>query len=279
MTIRRTSRLILCLALLILLAAGRLETFAENAPASSYPTSKELSEAITFHYKKPADVVAVLHAYERLDIRPEPMMGFLAGLFVRNPAVINIIAKTPLQRKGQAIVIQALRLADKTPQALVLAKEWQWPPEQIVPIKPVVPLLRIRAESPMTFDTLWAASFATGNPQYVRPIFSYYAEVASEVDVFDVVKIVTLRHRVNKEPLDFLKQKYPEKTLMRVVIASSALWSLESNGRQHQFVAEALKAYEKEQPNSPAIKGLRELRQQMQAFQAKGSREKAWPKQ
>lgn len=54
--------------------------------------------------------------------------------------------------------------------------------------------------------------------------------------------------------------KYPPGILVRVGNAAEALLSLESNARQHKFVAAALDNYVKEQPAGPAAKGLDELR-------------------
>lgn len=114
---------------------------------------------------------------------------------------------------------------------------------------------------------LLVASFATGDEAYVRPIYAYYGSVASlpGVDVRDIVAMVVLRHRPNKDAMDVITKKYPQDTLVRLVYAASALWSLESNGRQHKFVATALDRYAKEKPKSPATEGLAELRRAVAA--------------
>jgi hypothetical protein len=112
------------------------------------------------------------------------------------------------------------------------------------------------------FDVLWAASFATGDLAYVRLIYDYYDSVASMdgVDVRDLVAISILRGRPDKDAMKAIKRKYSQDTFMRVVFAASALWSLESNARQHGFVAAALDLYAKENPDSPTTLGLAEMR-------------------
>ena len=126
----------------------------------------------------------------------------------------------------------------------------------------MTPLRQAKANHPSSFDVLWAASFATGDPAYVRPIYDYYESVATlpGVDVRDLVSIFMLRHRPNKEAMEALKNKYPQDTFIRVVFASSALWSLDSNARRRKFVAAALSGYQKEKPGSPASAGLAEMR-------------------
>ena len=85
------------------------------------------------------------------------------------------------------------------------------------------------AEHPRSFDVLWAASFAIGDAAYLRPIYEYYAAVAAQpgVDVHDIVTAVLAKQRNDKAALEALGKKYPREALLRVVFASSALWSLE----------------------------------------------------
>ena len=74
--------------------------------------------------------------------------------------------------------------------------------------------------------------------------------------------------RADKEAVEAIKTKYPQETFMRVVFASSALWSLESNARQHKFVAAALDRYTKGNPASAANQGLAEMRKEVAARRA-----------
>ena len=68
------------------------------------------------------------------------------------------------------------------------------------------------------------------------------------------------RTRPSKEVSEALTKKYPRERLRWVVFAASALWSLDSNARQHRFVAAALDQFVKEAPNGPAAKGIAAMR-------------------
>jgi hypothetical protein len=227
------------------------------------PNLRDLGAAISRYYEKPVDLPRLLADWEQAGgPARDSMMGFLAGLFAKQPEQIKIATAAKLGRPAQAAVIQGLRLAGRHPEAIAAAKSWDWSAEQMAPITPLRPLGEVKPTQPGSFDIFWAASFATGDEAYVRPIYDYYDTVAStaDVDVQDIVAIVTLRARRDRAGLEAIKQKYPDATFRRVVNASSALWSLESNARQHKFVASALDRYVKEKPGSPAIEGLAELR-------------------
>ena len=228
------------------------------------PSATDLDRAISRYYEKPVNILILLSDLERSGvIGRDPLMGFFAGIFAKHPEQIRTVtAATSLGRQTQAMVVQGLRLAGRHADAVAAAKAWGWPPEQIAPITPVTPLRQAKANHPSSFDVLWAASFATGDPVYVRPIYDYYESVAAlpGVDVRDLVSIMMLRHRPNKEAMEALKNKYSQETFVRVVFASSALWSLDSNARQHKFVAAALSEFQKGNAASPASAGLVEMR-------------------
>jgi hypothetical protein len=235
---------------------------AQRSPEAA-AALKHLEAAITRYYERPVDVVKLLLDWEQLNGQGrEALMGFLAGLFVKYPAQIQTLAGAKLGRHGQVVVIQGLRLADRYPEALGAAAGWGWPQEQIAHITPVIPLVKAKAEHPSSFDVLWSASFATGDHVYVRPIFDHYAAVAArqDIDVRDIVTLVMARHRPNKEAVETIGKKYSRDVALAVIVAAAALWSLESNARQHKFVAAALDRYTQERPDTPAVKGLHELR-------------------
>ncbi len=272
----RAASLAFALIACIGLAAISPPLSAQQAPkaSSAGPSIQELGAAVSRYYEKPFDIPQFLADWERAGgIGREAMMGFLAGVFFKHPAEIQKATAAPnLGRQAQVIVIAGLRLADRRPEAIGAAAGWGWPQPQIATITPVLPLRQAKPEHPNSFDAFWSASFATGDEAYVRPIYAYYDSVASlpGVDVRDIVAMVVLRHRPNKDAMDVITKKYPQDTLVRIVYAASALWSLESNGRQHKFVAAALDRYAKEKPKSPATEGLAELRRAVEA--ARGAR-------
>jgi hypothetical protein len=232
--------------------------------AKAVPSLRELETAVSRYYEKPLDILQFLARWEQSGgPGRDAIMGFLAGVFVKHPAEIQRVTSAEnLGRMAQAAVVQGLRLADRYPEALGAAAGWGWPQNQIEQIIPVRPLRQAAAEHPSTFDVLWAASFATGDEVYVRPIFDYYAATAGnwDIDVRDIVTIAIARHRPNKDAVEAIAKKYPRETTMRIVFAASALWSLESNARQHRFVADALDRYAKGHPHPTAERGLNELR-------------------
>lgn len=251
--------------ILVAVSLSAPAALAQDAPkrVTTYANVGELERALARYYERSFDVPQFLSEWERLGAPArEGMAGFLAGLFAKYPDRIRPAAAAKLGLEGQVAVIQGLRFAGKHTEAINAAKQWNWPPEQIAPITPLQPLRGMKAEGPVAFDIMWAASFATADAAYVRPIFDYYASVAAqpEIDVRDIVAVVMAKHRPNNEAIQALAKKYPRETFMRLLYASSALWSLESNARQHKFVAAALDRYAKDLPTSPATQGLAELR-------------------
>jgi hypothetical protein len=261
------------LVLLAFVLAAAPQSRAQDARGSAnVPRAGTFAIAMNHYYEKPTDIAWLLGDWEQAGgPARDSMMGFLAGLFGKHPEQIKFATAAKLGRPAQAAVIQGLRLADRYPDAIAAAKRWNWPPEQMAPITPVRPLRQAKPTQPGSFDVLWAASFATGDEVYVRPIYDFYDSVASTagVDVRDIVALVMLRVRRDRETFDAIKQKYPQETLVRVISASSALWSLESNARQHKFVAAALDRYAKERPGSPTTDGLTEMRKAAAAAKAR----------
>ncbi len=190
----------------------------------------QLSRSMTYYYQRPSDPLALLRQWERLAQEPrDAMLGFLAALFIKDPGLIDSFTRAQLERKSQVMVIQALRLAGRLPEAIGAAAGWGWPQNQIAHITEIRRLGQAPAEHPRSFDVLWAASFAIGDAAYLRPIYEYYAAVAAQpgVDVHDIVTAVLAKQRNDKAALEALGKKYPREALLRVVFASSALWSLE----------------------------------------------------
>lgn len=254
-------RLVLTFLVLSLLAVspGHAQAPGQQPAPSNLPRLER-------YYEKPFDVPAYIQAWEKAGRQgPDAVLGFLAGVFTKSPQQVARVGALTLEKPAQIIVVQALRFAQKTDDARMTAQRWGWPVDELARIAPVPPLLKTRPEEPGHFDTFWGASFATGDAAYVRPIFDYYAGATTEpdVDVNDIVAVVVSRVKSDKDTMDIIARKYPRERLRWVVFAASALWSLDSNARQHKFVATALDAYVKESPTSPASKGIAALRTAM----------------
>jgi hypothetical protein len=241
--------------------------FAQTGPVvRPAPPPPQLQGDPTFYYQRPFDIPTFLVSWENAG-RPgrDGVMGFLTGVFAKDPARVRAVTHAQIEPRTQPVVTMALMLAGKTPEAKDAAQRWGWPPERMAKIAGMPPLLSHKIERPDQFDLLWGASFATADPVYVRPIYNYLETTASTpgIDAEDIVALIVLRARPNKQAMEALGRKYPREIFIRLVVASSALWSLESNGRQHKFVAAALDAFAKEKPGSPAAKAINDLRAQI----------------
>jgi hypothetical protein len=235
----------------------------QQPPAQSLD-SAQLIAAMTRYYERPSDLVIILTSWEKLGgPGPDAMLGFLAGHFAKYPYQIDHVTKAPFGKTARLFIVQGLRLAGRLNDARVAAWHWNWPAEEHARITEVTPLKQAKATGAQTFDVMWGASFATGDAIYVRPIYDYLSAFLSEsgTDVDDVVTMVAFKHRVaGQDTMKQLAAKYPKEAYLRMVHASSALWSLESNARQHKFVATALEQYAKQQPQNPAVKAIDDVR-------------------
>jgi hypothetical protein len=160
----------------------------------------------------------------------------------------------------QMTIAQGLLYAGRADDAKAAAQKWGWPAEGVARLTPIEPLITRPVTLPNHFDLLWGASFATGDAAYVRPIYNYYAAAVSQpdIDVGDVVQVVAAYG--NQAKTKEIAGKYPRETFIKLLYAVSALWSLDSNARQHKFVAATLDQFKQQSPQSAAVVGLDALR-------------------
>jgi hypothetical protein len=246
---------------IVLAASSAHAQTPQQQPSSNLPRLER-------YYEKSFDVPAYILAWEKAGRQgTDAVLGFLAGVFTKSPQQIPRVGALSLEKPAQLIIVQALRFAQKTDDARMFAQRWGWPVDELARIAPVPSLLATRPEQPGHFDTFWGASFATGDAAYVRPIFDYYAGATTEpdIDVNDIVAVVVSRSKSDKDTTDQIARKYPRERLRWVIFAASALWSLDSNARQHRFVATALDSYVKESPTSAASKGVLAMRAALNA--------------
>jgi hypothetical protein len=258
-TMRALARVALFLSFAVAAPCASLAQTAQPAPAQSMDLS-QLTAAMTRYYQRPSDIVTILTSWEKLGgPGADNMMGFLAGCFATKPDQIGRVTKAPLGQKAQLVVVKGLRLADRTNDAKAAASHWNWPASEVAKLNPAI----LVTKGAQTFDVMWGASFATGDATYVRPIYDYLAAFLSEpgVNAADVMTMVAVKLRIaNPEAVKEMAGRYPKETFIQVAHAASALWSLESNARQHKFVAAALEQYAKKQPQSPAIKAIDDVK-------------------
>lgn len=271
-------------ALLVATLPGQAQQgSAQPSSPRQSPAPNADHELLTYFYKdpRPERLTGFLARFQETPVAEQPqafpaLTGFFAAICVAHPDKFPRMVPADLKPKTAAAIAAAVRLCGSAPVAAVLKPtlERSPPDGRMKAAITSLPsrLSELRVTHPMHLDILWSASFATASPAYVRPIYDYYDSAAAlpGVDVRDIVAIVVLKHRPNKEALDAITAKYPRDTLIRIVFAASALWSLDSNARQHTFVATALNGYEKEKAGSPAATGLTEIRKAADA--AIGSR-------
>jgi hypothetical protein len=252
------------------------------APARQNPASSPDHELLTYFYKdpRPERLNGFLAQFQDTPVAEQPqaflaLSGFFAAVCVAHPDQFPRMVPADLKPKTAAAISAAVRMCgnERVAAALKSTLERSAPDKQTrAAISSLPRLSELRVTQPTHLDILWSASFATANLAYVRPIYNFYVAATAQpgVDVRDIVAIVMLKHRPNKEAMDAISAKYPRDTLIRIIYAASALWSLDSNVRQHTFVATALSGYEKEAAGSVAVQGLAETRKAIDA--AIGSR-------
>jgi hypothetical protein len=113
----------------------------------------------------------------------------------------------------------------------------------------------VTAKGPGEFDVLWGASFATGDPRYCLKILASYAAVANVADTSeDIVRLATTLH--GGADNHWVVEKWGADKARELIVQAVALWALDSNARQHEFVRTAVTNYIGAHPNEPASKGL-----------------------
>lgn len=262
-------RWIVAFAALVTIVAGvATAASAQTAGATRRsPDAAVLGASMAHYYEKPFDILEFVSQWERLPgVRPEGLVGFLAGIATKQSSLVKPLVTAKLEPRTQAAVVEGLRLGGRVTEARAAAQSWGWPADKMAQITELPPLTGMRAQSAGQLDAMWGAFFATGDTAYVRPILNFYVFTATrrDVDAQDIVEIAKAHYRRSadgNEKVKAIAGKYPQDVFIRMVHASSALWSLASNSSQHTRVAKELDQYTQAQPDSPAFKGLKELRE------------------
>ena len=107
--------------------------------AQQQPPAAPQLPRIDRYYEKPFDVVTFLRAWEKAGrLGADAVLGFLAGVFTKHPKEVARMADVGLERAGQIIIVQALRFAQKTPEARTFTEKWGWSKEDIANIKQII---------------------------------------------------------------------------------------------------------------------------------------------
>lgn len=123
-------------------------------------------------------------------------------------------------------------------------------------------LEEIRIRTATHLDILWGASFASGDARFPRMIVEFFARTVnrSEQIALDVTKTTIALMGGSSEIHSQLKPKHGDAVAFEIIIAAAALWSLQSNAREHEFVDQVIAQYLHEFSATYAAKALTAIR-------------------
>jgi hypothetical protein len=259
MSFAKTFPFVIALAVGAAVYVADTSTFAasidEAAPASEVD--------MTYFYKNPSpERVAKLVVYFNTLNQPDkrsaqpPTIGFLAAAFQRYPSDIDKMIPEGLSTTMQGIVATSLRLAGQDAKAQSLADHLRATGAAAPDLRYVPQSLdAVVATGPNEFDLLWGASFASGDPRYSLKILDHLASVANvEGNAEDMVNIA--RSYGTGADMHWIVQKRGADKAGQLIAQSSALWALDSNSRQHEFIRSAVVKYIATHPEEPVSKAL-----------------------
>jgi hypothetical protein len=242
-------------------------SIAMTQPAPARPDPE--GDLLTFFYKdpRPERLIGYLDRYETSQgsqdwITYPPVAGFLAVIFrshadqadrlvpVRPGPRMAATLSAALTLSGNQTLAAKLRpTLDEARSDEKLKSEFAGLPGR---------LEDLRARSGTHLDILWGAAFASGDDTFVRMIADVLAQTAnrSELIALDVARTALAIMGGPKEIMGQLRGKYGDDGAREVIFAATALWGLQSNARQHQFVGRAVVKYIEDHSGTPAVKAL-----------------------
>jgi len=191
-----------------------------------------------------------------------PVAGFYAYVFRTYPNAIDKLIPETLDPRTAETIAAALRLSgnqaaqekfqprlEKTGRDLQLAAVFANLPGR---------LEELQITTPSNLDVLWGAAFGSGDPKFVVMIIDYFARTANldEEIARDIVRTVIAMTGGPRDIFNQLRARYGVLAARQVVFAASALWAIQSNARQHEFVDRVVAAYIDRHPGTLAQKAL-----------------------
>jgi hypothetical protein len=237
-------------ALLLAVGAAAQQPQAQAAPGDTL---------LTTFYKDPRPE-RLLGFFDQLHTMP--VAGFYAFVFRRFPDDVEMLIPQAPDAKAAETLAAALRLSGnsaeyerflprlaKTGRDLQLASVFANLPSR---------LEELQITTPSNLDILWGAAFASGDAKFVVMIIDYFARTANldEEIARDIVRTVIAMAGGPREIFNELRTRYGVLAARQVVFASSALWAIQSNARQHEFVERVVTKYIDEHPGTLAQKAL-----------------------
>lgn len=234
---------------------------------------RDVAREMAFFYRNPRSeiLIGVLDRYQglpsRADWRAYPALaGFLAVLFRTRADEIEGWLPARLTAKSATALTAALLLSGN-PSALAKLKsrlDSAGQDEKLRAEFAGLPsrLEEIRIRTATHLDILWGASFASGDARFPRMIVEFFARTVnrSEQIALDVTKTTIALMGGSSEIYSQLKPKHGDAVAFEIIIAATALWSLQSNAREHEFVDQVIAQYLHEFSATYAAKALTAIR-------------------
>ena len=259
LTIGRALCRAICIVAFMLGAAG---------PSSAQPAAE--ADPLIYFYKdpRPDRLIGLVESTGR---RPEfrnwqaypPLAGFLAVIFAADPASIDRLIPQELDPMLVEALAAALRLSGNGPRADTLPAPDGARDDTLRTEFANLParLEDLKIATPTHLDILWGASFASGDGRYARMIIDFFAETAnrSEEIAIDVAKVTIAMAGGPDEALTTLRGKHGDALTTKIIYAAAALWALQSNAEQHDFIDKTARDYLAEGPDTPARRAISAL--------------------
>jgi hypothetical protein len=227
-------------------ASERIAYFYQN------PSPTKVAEVLTDLSTLPTDNAAI----------DPPTVGFLAGAFQKFPNDIDKMISAGLSPHVMGLVAISLKLAGQETRAQSVAGQLKASGAAAPDLSRIPTSLDlVVATGPSEFDLLWGASFATGDPRYCQKILERFAAVADLDDNAPDILAIARAHGTHADNHWIVEKRGVEKA-RELILVSIALWSLDSNARQHAFVRHAVDNYIATHPTEPASRALAALAQQ-----------------
>jgi tetratricopeptide (TPR) repeat protein len=248
------------------IAAASIVLFnAVISPLRAEPTpAATVSDAdMTYFYKNPSPArLSQLMAYFNTlaqsgkPFAQPPMIGFLAAAFQKYPGDVDSLISADLSLPMLEIVGYSLQLAGQDAKARSIAdrltSRGAAPPDFTHAPSSLDAML---ATGPTEFDMLWGASFATADPRYCSKILARFAGMANVDGNADDILAIAKAAGTGAD-MHWVVDKRGAAKAREMINIASALWALNSNAQQHEFVRKMLGDYVQAHPTEPASKAL-----------------------
>ena len=258
-------------ALVAIWACALLLTAPLAVPAAAQPQMQAApnDSLLTTFYRDPRPE-RLIGFFEKLRTLPAaqsweaypPVAGFFAFVFRTYPNAIDTLLPETPDAKAAETIAAALRLSgNATAQERLqprLAKAGR--DLQLASVFANLPgrIEDLQITTPSNLDILWGAAFASGDPKFVVMIIDYFARTANldEEVARDITRTVIAMAGGPREVFNELRGRYGVLAARQVVFAASALWAIQSNAQQHEFVNRVVTKYIDEHPGTLAQKAL-----------------------